>query len=140
MTNVAVGTYQSPIFFVNKSYCLFDGKSLRNLPHFPRSNTFQVLSASQLTQYCSQRCKASLLTFSVVAPSPHKSGFDLRGPHILQCGSCLYSSRQTCLSLWERWQSQTDGEGCPPFHPLSRELSQRESLGLAPTQIEKAKT
>jgi hypothetical protein len=37
----------------------------------------------------------SLLAFSVVAPSPHKSGFDLRGPHVLQCGSCLRFIRQT---------------------------------------------
>ncbi len=30
------------------------------------------------------------------------------------------------LSLWERWHAKRDGEG--PSHPLSRELSQRESL------------
>ena len=52
----------------------------------------------------------SLLAFSVVAPSPHKSGFDLRGPHILQCGSCLPFARQiTSLTNHPLLARQLDG-------------------------------
>ena len=92
-------------FWLAQNYCaLFDGTLLRNHPCFAQSQTFQVCSTSQLTQYCSQRCKASLLTFSVVTPSPHKSAFDLRGPYILQCSRLLVffsSNRVTnCTSLF----------------------------------------